>query len=444
MAERAETIFALATPPGQSAIAVFRISGPEAKQVGTALSGKELQHRVAMPALLSDDEGGLLDDAVLVYFEGPRSATGEDTLEVQCHGSLAVCDAITDYLGNRPDLRPAGPGEFTQRAFANGKLDLTGVEGLADLIDAQTEAQRQQALTQLKGGLRKQAEAWRQDIISLVGRLESVIDFADEDLPDTVISDIMTKREALIHNISQQLDDGRRGEIIRHGMVATLLGPVNAGKSTALNALAKRPAAIVSNEAGTTRDIVEVRLSMAGMALSILDTAGIRETDGAIEQIGIARAQDAAAESDLVILIMDGSQKNWVQEAEAIAKDIKAPMIRVMNKADCATKAAPEGYLSLSLHREADIRTLEEAIIEALKPLNRDGASSLITRQRHRDLLTATLAALEESQHASLAFEPELVAESLRQASHGLAQLTGHIDVEDILGDIFSSFCIGK
>ena len=444
MAERAETIFALATPPGQSAIAVFRISGPEAKQVGIALSGKELQHRVAMPALLSDDEGGLLDDAVLVYFEGPRSATGEDTLEVQCHGSLAVCEAITDYFGNRPDLRPAGPGEFTQRAFANGKLDLTGVEGLADLIDAQTEAQRQQALTQLKGGLRKQAEAWRQDIISLVGRLESVIDFADEDLPDTVISDIMTKREALIHNISQQLDDGRHGEIIRHGMVATLLGPVNAGKSTALNALAKRPAAIVSNEAGTTRDIVEVRLSMAGMALSILDTAGIRETDGAIEQIGIARAQDAAAESDLVILIMDGSQKNWVQEAEAIAKDIKAPMIRVMNKADRATKAAPEGYLSLSLHNEADIRTLEEAMIEALKPLNRDGASSLITRQRHRDLLTATLAALEESQHASLAFEPELVAESLRQASHGLAQLTGHIDVEDILGDIFSSFCIGK
>ena len=444
MAERAETIFALATPPGQSAIAVFRISGPEAKQVGNALSGKELQHRVAMPALLSDEEGGLLDEAVLVYFEGPRSATGEDTLEVQCHGSLAVCEAITNYLGNRPGLRPADPGEFTQRAFANGKLDLTGVEGLADLIDAQTEAQRQQALTQLKGGLRKQAEAWRQDIISLVGRLESVIDFADEDLPDTVISDIMTKREALIHNISRQLDDGRRGEIIRHGMVATLLGPVNAGKSTALNALAKRPAAIVSNEAGTTRDIVEVRLSMAGMALSILDTAGIRETDGAIEQIGIARAQDAAAESDLVILIMDGSQKNWVQEAEAIAKDIKAPMIRVMNKADSATKAAPEGYLSLSLHNEADIRTLEEAMIEALKPLNRDGASSLITRQRHRDLLTATLAALEESQHASLAFEPELVAESLRQASHALAQLTGHIDVEDILGDIFSSFCIGK
>ena len=444
MAERAETIFALATPPGQSAIAVFRISGPEAKQVGNALSGKELQHRVAMPALLSDDEGGLLDDAVLVYFEGPRSATGEDTLEVQCHGSLAVCEAITNYLGNRPGLRPAGPGEFTLRAFANGKLDLTGVEGLADLIDAQTEAQRQQALTQLKGGLRKQAEAWRQDIISLVGRLESVIDFADEDLPDTVISDIMTKREELIHNISRQLDDGRRGEIIRHGMVATLLGPVNAGKSTALNALAKRPAAIVSNEAGTTRDIVEVRLSMAGMALSILDTAGIRETDGAIEQIGIARAQDAAAESDLVILIMDGSQKNWVQEAEAIAKDIKAPMIRVMNKADCATKAAPEGYLSLSLHNEADIRTLEEAIIEALKPLNRDGGSSLITRQRHRDLLTATVAALTESQHASLEYEPELVAESLRQASHALAQLTGHIDVEDILGDIFSSFCIGK
>ena len=201
-------------------------------------------------------------------------------------------------------------------------------------------------------------------------------------------------------------------------MVATLLGPVKAGKSTALNALAKRPAAIVSNEAGTTRDIVEVRLSMAGMAVSILDTAGIRETDGAIEQIGIARAQNAAAESDLVILIMDGSQQDWVQEAEAIARDITAPMIRVMNKADCVTKAAPEGYLSLSLHNEADIRTLEEAMIEALKPLNRDGASSLITRQRHRDLLTATLVALEESQHASLVFEPELVAESLRQASH--------------------------
>lgn len=444
MAQRADTIFALATPPGQSAIAVFRISGPAAQQVGVALSGKELQHRLAMPALLSDDEGHLLDEAVLVYFEGPHSATGEDTIEIQCHGSLAVCDAVAEYLRGKTGLRPAGPGEFTQRAFANGKLDLTSVEGLADLIDAQTETQRQQALSQLKGGLRRQAETWRHDIISLVGRLESVIDFADEELPDTVLTEIINKRQALIDRIAQELNDGRRGEIIRHGLVATLLGPVNAGKSTALNALAKRPAAIVSNEAGTTRDIVEVRLSMAGIALSILDTAGIRETDGAIEQIGIARAQEAAGESDLVILIMDGSQPNWVEEAQRLVKDVTGPVIRVMNKADCAVEDAPEGYLSLSLHQEADIQQLEDAIIAVLKPLNRDGASSLITRQRHRDLITKTVSALEESRQASLEFEPELVAESLRQASHALAQLTGHIDVEDILGDIFSSFCIGK
>lgn len=440
-----ETIFALATPPGQSAIAVFRLSGDKSAIVAKALSGKVHHHRHLTPSLLKDEGGAPLDDAMMVYLQAPQTPTGEDVLEIHCHGSLSVIDAITNYLARQDGVRLAQAGEFTKRAFDNGKMDLTEVEGLADLIASQTDSQRRQALGQLKGQIRRQAMAWRQEIITLSGRLESVIDFSDEELPDTVLADISEKRSALIQDLVTTLDDEGRGEIIRNGLQVALLGPVNAGKSTALNALAGRPAAIVSDEAGTTRDIVEVRLDIDGIAVILQDTAGIRDEAGHVESIGIARAKQAASEADVVILIADGAQADWHKESRAIAESIDGPAIYIVNKADrLVGDVRGTGFMPLSLHNDKDVDRLENLLAEAIKPLNHDGTAPLITRHRHRSLITKALDALQASCAANVEDAPELVAEDLRVAADALGQMTGHIDVEDILGDIFSSFCIGK
>lgn len=441
-----ETIFALATPSGQSAIAVFRISGALSHEIAESLCGKSLRHRIMTPCLLKDEAGNMLDDAMMVYLQAPATPTGEDIIEIHCHGSLSVVDAVTSYLGRQTGVRPAQPGEFTKRAFDNGKMDLTEVEGLADLIDAQTESQRRQALGQLKGAMRRQATRWRQDIITLSGRLESLIDFADEELPESVLTEINTIRATLIEALKVALDDKGRGEIIRNGLRVALVGGVNVGKSTALNALAGRPAAIVSDEAGTTRDIVEVRLDLDGVAVILQDTAGIRDEAGHVESIGIERAIDAAEQADLVILMADASQENWQKDTAKLAEKITAPMVKVLNKTDLlsAPLEPSEGLLALSLHDEADVAKLEEVLATHCKPLNHSGTAPFITRERHRLLVHKALAALEASAAVSLDEAPELVAEDLRTAADALGQMTGHIDVEDILSDIFSSFCIGK
>lgn len=440
-----DTIFALATPAGQSAIAVFRLSGNACPALATALSGKALTHRQLTHCVLRDEAGDSLDDAMMVYLQAPASPTGEDVLEIHCHGSLSVLAAISAYLSRQESVRPAQAGEFTKRAFDNGKMDLTEVEGLADLIDAQTDSQRRQALGQLKGVMRKQAMAWRGEIISLSGRLESLIDFSDEELPETVLDEISDKRQALMAALEQALDDKGRGEIIRNGLRVALLGSVNAGKSTALNALAGRPAAIVSDEAGTTRDIVEVRLDLDGVAVILQDTAGIRDEAGHVESIGIERAKAAAAEADLVILMADLSQDAGLIEAEAIAKDITVPLIKIANKRDLVDKDTDFGdFTPLSLHDETDCDSLETLIAAYCKPLNHSGRQIFITRERHRLLVQKAADALAASVGLAVEDAPELVAEELRIAADALGQMTGHIDVEDILGDIFSSFCIGK
>ena len=441
-----DTIFALATPAGQSAIAVFRISGPQASAVATRLSTHQLSHREAKPVLIKDEAGLVLDDVVLLFFKGPQSATGEDIIEIHCHGSLSVTSAISAYLSRQPSVRPAQPGEFTKRAFDNGKMDLTEIEGLADLIASQTESQRRQALGQLKGHLRNEAEKWRGEIIHLAARLESLIDFSDEDLPESVADDLTAIRAQLITSLSAVLDDSGRGELIRNGLEVVLLGPVNAGKSTALNALAGRPAAIVADEAGTTRDIVEVRLDIDGIAVILKDTAGIRDEAGQIEAMGIARARQAANEADLVILLGDGSQANWHEEAEAIAAEITSPMIKFVNKQDMMTAApiSPDGYQAISLHHEEGIALLEDYLARHCGALNHSGAQVFITRDRHRLAIQTAKDALLASQDYNFETSPEIVAEDMRLAAHALSQMLGHIDVEDILSDIFSSFCIGK
>lgn len=441
-----DTIFALATPIGQSAIAIFRISGALSHHIAQGLCGKSLRHRMMMPCLLKDEAGNLLDDAMMVYLQAPATPTGDDIVEIHCHGSLSVISAITSYLGRQTGVRPAEPGEFTKRAFDNGKMDLTEVEGLADLIDAQTQSQRRQALGQLKGVMRKQATSWRDAIITLSGRMESLIDFSDEELPESVLAEISAIRDTLIEALTQALDDKGRGEIIRNGLKVALLGGVNVGKSTALNALAGRPAAIVSDEAGTTRDIVEVRLDLDGVAVILQDTAGIRDEAGHIESIGIERAIEAAQQADLVILMADASMKDWQEETEKLSKTITAPMVKVLNKTDLlsAPIEVNEDFLPLCLHDEADISRLEDVLAAYCKPLNHSGSAPFITRERHRLLASKALSALEASAAASLDMSPELVAEDLRVAADALGQMTGHIDVEDILSDIFSSFCIGK
>ncbi|MGC6516943.1 MAG: tRNA uridine-5-carboxymethylaminomethyl(34) synthesis GTPase MnmE [Candidatus Puniceispirillaceae bacterium] len=440
-----DTIFALATPPGQSAIAIFRLSGPHLSKLASQLSGAELHHRQAKPVRLYDEEGAVLDEVVLVYFEAPASPTGEDVLEIHCHGSLAVIEAITQTLSNMADMRPALAGEFSRRAFDNGKFDLTEIEGLADLIEAQTDSQRRQALGQLQGIMRKKATSWRTQIIHLAGQLESLIDFADEDLPDDVYQSFVSDRAQLIDSFKAALADGARGEMIRNGVSVALMGPVNAGKSTALNALAKRPAAIVSDEAGTTRDVIEVRLNLEGVAVILQDTAGIRDEAGTIEAIGIERAHQAAEEADLVIVIADGAHADWYETAEALCQRLNRPVIKIVNKKDKLPEESEiKEYLALSLYDEGDCALLEAELLRYCRPLNSSAHQPVITRARHRLLVEKALSALEASCAVQLQEGPELIAEELRAAADALGQMTGQIDIEDILSDIFTSFCIGK
>ena len=294
-----DTIYAVATPPGRSAIAIIRISGRNAANTPALFS-------VPCPAAGQFNvsrliqAGKVLDQVILLFMKGPDSSTGEDVCEIHCHGSRAVIDGIMAQLERASGLRLADPGEFTRRSFLNGKMDLSGVEGLADLIDAQTPAQLHQAWAQIDGALAAPVLAWRTELIEIAARLEALIDFSDEDLPTVIEQTLRYRTKALINALSKNLADGRVGELVRDGVVVALVGPANAGKSTVLNRLAGRSAAIVSNEAGTTRDIIQIELDLHGVPTTILDTAGIRKTSGAVEREGIKRSVTAAANADLI------------------------------------------------------------------------------------------------------------------------------------------------
>ncbi|MDD9900474.1 MAG: tRNA uridine-5-carboxymethylaminomethyl(34) synthesis GTPase MnmE [Alphaproteobacteria bacterium] len=433
-----ETIFALTSGSWQAGVAVVRVSGPKAPQTFERLTGQALPDpRRATMAVLRDN-GAVLDHALALYFKGPASFTGEDVVEYHLHGGRAVIDGVLAALARVEGCRLAQPGEFTRRAFENGKMDLTEAEAVADLIAAETEAQRDLALDQLGGGLSRLYGGWADTLAGFLAHQEAEIEFPDEDLPEGIAAGLKDGIETLASDITRHLDDGRKGERLRSGFRVAIIGAPNAGKSSLLNALARRDAAIVSEEAGTTRDIVEVHLNLGGYPFILADTAGLRDTDNAIEVEGIKRAARAAEDADLKIAVFDAAQDKDTA-TQALVDD---KTIIVLSKADLVDAAVDTGAVLLSSKTGTGIdvllKTLAARAEEAFKNKN-DGA--VLTRTRHREALLECSDALSRTLHAAL---PELAAEDLRMALRALGRITGRVHVEELLDKIFKDFCIGK
>ncbi|WP_029010838.1 tRNA uridine-5-carboxymethylaminomethyl(34) synthesis GTPase MnmE [Azospirillum halopraeferens] len=446
-----DTIFALATAPGRAGVAVVRVSGPAAGGALEALAGTPRPSpRVATLRRLRDPASAeVLDDALVLWFPGPRSYTGEDVAELHLHGGRAVTAAVLDALGRCPGLRPAEPGDFTRRAFANGKMDLTAAEGLIDLIDAETSAQRRQALRQMEGELGRLYEGWRTRLIRALAHMEADIDFPDEDLPAGVADAVRPEITDLIRAIGAHLSDGHRGERLREGLHVAIVGAPNAGKSSLLNALARRDAAIVSERAGTTRDVIEVHLDVGGFPVVLADTAGLRETADTIEEEGVRRALARAASADLKIAVFDAAALPHLDGGTLALVDDDS--LVVVNKCDLpgvgtAVRAAESALsgcplLAVSARVGTGLGDLEARLAAAAgERLTGSGAPAL-TRTRHRVALEACRAALERALTAPL---PELAAEDVRLAAAALGRITGRVDVDDLLDVIFRDFCIGK
>lgn len=436
-----QTIFALATGPLPSAIAILRVSGSRAGDVLRALTGSLPSPRRAVRCDLRSRDGDLIDDGVALWFPTPASATGEDVAELHIHGSRAVAAALIKTLSAFEGVRPAEPGEFTRRGFENGKLDLTEAEGLDDLIHADTDAQRRQALRQLGGVLGDRARRWRDQIIEALALVEAGIDFSDEgDVADELMGPARAKIAELSAEIAEVLAEQGRGEKLRDGMVVAIAGPPNVGKSTLINRLARREVAIVSPHAGTTRDVIEIQLDLDGYPVTVIDTAGLRDSDDPVEQEGVRRARSRAAAADLVL---------WLSTAtDASDPDVKGPEVwRVRNKIDLATGEVAESGPSQPGFRIS--AATGDGFADLLRELTRFAAqyfgsaeAGLITRDRHRLLLADAGASLTRSLVPGLA--EEIVAEELRASAHSLGRLLGRVDVEDVLGEIFGRFCIGK
>lgn len=447
------TIFALSSGRPPSAIAIVRVSGPAAGEAVRRLTGGMPAPRLARFATLRDSRGEPLDEAVVLWLPAPASATGEDVAEFHVHGGRAVLAAITDSLLKIDGLRPAEPGEFTRRAFENGKLDLTDAEGLDDLIHADTDHQRRQALRQLKGLLGDRAESWRRQIIEASALIEAEIDFSDEgDVPDDLTQPAMDRIVALKSEIEETLAASAQSERLRDGLVVAIAGAPNVGKSTLLNRLARREAAIVSPHAGTTRDVIEVHLDLDGYPVTLLDTAGIRETDDPVEQEGVRRARARAGDADLLLWLLDATSKSCDdREATlnaAVSAKGRAELWFVRNKVD--EQLATRTGMTFG-HPRHDISAANgEGVAELVTALGRFadsffglGEGAVITRARHRALLRDIADRLNRA--TGLPDLPlELVAEELRAAIHSLGRLVGRVDVDDILDVIFREFCIGK
>ncbi len=432
-----DTIYAPATAPGRAAVAVVRLSGPGAGGALRALAGRLPAPRRAALRRLRDAEGALLDEALALWFPGPGSYTGEDSAELHLHGGPAVLAGVLERLDGL-GLRLAEPGEFTRRAFENSRLDLAQAEGVADLIEAETTAQRRQALDQLGGRLSGAQARWRESLIAALAVFEAAVDFPDEEIPADMARRAAPILRPLIAELRTAALEAQRGEQVRSGYRIALMGPPNAGKSTLLNALARREAAIVTATAGTTRDIIEVPLVLAGYKVILADTAGLRETADEIEAEGVRRARAWGAEADLRLWLVDGA----APETGAWASGPEAPDIILVTKRDLGTGRGPGLGRAFSARLAEDLAWLEGVLAERVTADLGGAEPPAATRLRHRELLTAAIAHLERAAGAEV--EPELAAEDVRLAARALDRITGRIGAEDVLDRVFASFCIGK
>lgn len=449
-----DTIFALSSGAVPSGVAVVRVSGPATLAIVEAVC-RDLPapRKAVLRNLINPGNGTWIDEALVLTFKGPSSFTGEDAAEFQCHGSRAVIAELLEFLSGQEGCRPAEAGEFTRRAFENGRLDLTEVEGLSDLIAAETRVQKQQALRQMGGGLGRLYEGWRTELIHMRAMIEAEFDFADEeDVPGSVADKVWDEAADLKVRVAEHLLQSVNGERLRSGLQVVLMGAPNAGKSSLLNAIAGRDVAIVTEEAGTTRDIIEVHLDLGGYPVTLVDTAGVRETEGLVEREGIRRAAERGRNADLVL---------WAEEPEGTSVDSKGgsglpeevgatgiPVWTVLTKTDSVTlpkrdSSGTSKNIPVSVVTEGGTDALIQALTRFAEETISVGDSPLATRQRHRHFLQDCVAALDGAVSGQL-LPTELRAEELRSAANALGKITGRIDVEDLLDVIFRDFCIGK
>ncbi len=461
------TIYALSSAQGRAGVAVIRVTG---EKVLDALYGlcksPPLPRYAGLRTLKHPKTQEILDKALVIWFPGPHSFSGEDLLELHVHGGHAVLQGVLEALGSFEGFRFAEPGEFSRRAFENGKLDLTEVEGLADLINAETEAQKRQALQQSSGNLRQLYDGWRQDILLGLASMEAALDFSDEaDVPDSIASEALPYVQRVVSGIQDHLNDGHRGEILRDGFRVVIAGPPNAGKSSLLNLFAQRDVAIVSEEAGTTRDVLEVRLNLEGFPVILSDTAGIRQTSSKVEQEGIRRSHAQASLANLILWMQDAKEKHGEskvknydepphfffhppQNGDDKFDPPEAQIWTVLNKIDCLDKTqidevSGDNLFKISVKTGDGIDELIQHISDLVKNCVGSQDMPIISRVRYRQELENCLEALNRFYDASQ-LGLELQAEELRSAAHAIGRITGRIDVEDVLDEIFGSFCIGK
>jgi tRNA modification GTPase len=437
-----ETIYALATPPGRSGVAVVRISGADARAALAALTARALpKPRVATLRRLIGKDDLPIDDALVLWFPAPHSFTGEDVAELHLHGGPAVIAATLAALSAQQGLRLAEPGEFTRRAFDHDKLDLAQVEGIADLIAAETEMQRRQALRQAEGALSRRLETWRSDLARVLARLEAYIDFPDEDLPQQLLFSIDVEIEQIAGTLARELA-GHAAERLRDGLTIAILGAPNVGKSSIINKLSQRDAAIVSSIAGTTRDVIEVRMDVAGYPVTLADTAGLRASADEIEAEGVRRALGRAEHADLKLLVFDGG--SWPRIDPETAKLIDDQAICVVNKADLLREPEPvavQGRAALKLSCKSGLGFDAVIAVIADRAKGAMAGTEVLTRARHRAAVEEAKAALDR---ARVARQLELKAEDLRLAVRAIGRIAGRVDVEEVLDLIFKEFCIGK
>ncbi len=441
--ENSDTIFALATASGRAGVAIVRISGPKSETILENLTRrKSPAERTAKLRILKDVSGKHIDQALVLLFNKPDSVTGENMAELHTHGSVAVIDALSKTLYEM-GLRQAKPGEFTRRAFENGRLDLTEVEGLSDLIDSESEGQRRQALRQMEGGLKQIYEGWRTKILDALAMVEGEIDFPDEgDVPSSLAHQAGSNLTELTKELKNTLANSKRGEKVRSGIEIAIIGAPNAGKSSILNRLARRDVAIVSKEAGTTRDIIEVHLQMAGLPVKIFDTAGLRKAENTIEAEGVRRAKKRAQNADLCLGVIDLTKDN-----NEVLDALNARDFILYNKLDLDNTKVPENVsretFFLSAKTGLGFEVLETRLEEEIKTRFMLTEQAGLTRSRHKQCVNKALLAIENATN-NLAIAPELTGADLREALHAIKELAGETDIEAVLDRVFAQFCIGK